>query len=103
MDDELGVSQRTLDGTTLPFDSLSTGAQEQVSLIARVACALVVAQDGGGVPLFFDDALGHSDPERLERLGALLSVAGRHLKVFVLTCTPDRYRHVAGAEVIRLD
>jgi hypothetical protein len=49
-----------------------------------------------------DDALGNSDPARLERLGAVLGMAGRQVQVIVLTCTPDRYRNVGSAEVIRL-
>ncbi len=103
--EDLRVVSRTLDGVTVPWESLSMGAREQLSLLARLAGSVLVsrAEAGhGGVPVIVDDALGSSDPARLERLGAVLSLAGRQGQVIVLTCTPDRYRHVGSATVIRL-
>jgi uncharacterized protein YhaN len=55
------------------------------------------------VPVLVDDALGYSDPERLRRVGAVLSVAASSAQVIVLTCTPERYRSVGSAHVISLD
>jgi len=101
LDDDLRIATRTLDDKTLPFSSLSVGAQEQLALIARVACALVV-DAAEGVPLIFDDTLGHSDPERLAGMGAMLGRAGERCQIIVLTCTPDRYRAVPGAHTIKL-
>lgn len=98
---ELEIVNRTRGGDTVAFGDLSTGAQEQVSLLSRLACAQLVA-DGGGVPVLIDDALGNSDPKRLEGLGAVLNRAGRDAQVIVLTCTPERYRDVGDATVIRL-
>lgn len=103
--EDLRVVSRTLDGVTVPYASLSTGAKEQLSLIARLAGAVLVSRPGttdGGVPVIIDDALGNSDPARLERLGAVLSLAGRHVQVIVLTCVPDRYANVGSATVVRL-
>ncbi len=102
LDDDLRVRNRTLGGQTLPFDSLSTGTREQIGIITRLACAMIVAEDGSGVPLILDDALGYSDPERLREMGAVLAVAGRRLQVILLTSVPDRYLHVGGAQVVRL-
>lgn len=100
-DSDLSVVNRTLDGRTIPYKSLSIGAQEQIALISRLACATIVAPDGG-VPVIVDDALGNSDPQRLESMGAVLTVAGRQSQIIVLTCQPDRYEHVGGATVVRL-
>ncbi|MEK6721556.1 MAG: AAA family ATPase [Chloroflexota bacterium] len=97
----LSVVSRTLQGRTIPYGSLSVGAQEQIALISRLACATIVAPDGG-VPVIVDDALGNSDPQRLEAMGAVLAVAGRQSQIIVLTCQPDRYEHVGGAHVVRL-
>jgi chromosome segregation ATPase len=102
VDDELQVVTRTLEGTTVPFESLSTGAREQLGLLVRVAAALVVAKEGG-VPLVLDDALGSTDPGRLEGIGAVLSLAGRQCQVIVLTCSPERYVHVDAAARVRLE
>ena len=101
MNENLEVVNRTIDGRTIPFQDLSGGAKEQLSVIARLACALTVAEDGG-VPIILDDALGYSDPQRLEAMSAVLSLAGRQCQVVVFTCVPDRYRHVGDAQVIRV-
>ena len=101
LDQELRVEQRTFLGITLPYSSLSMGAKEQIGLLSRVACAMLI-DPGQGVPLLFDDTLGYADPERLEGVGAMLSRAGEKTQVILLTCTPDRFRHVGGAQVIRL-
>jgi hypothetical protein len=55
------------------------------------------------VPVVIDDALGYSDPDRLERLGAVLAEAGRDAQVLVLTCVPERYRAVGTAKAVRLE
>lgn len=99
--DDLAVHSRTLDGRTVPFESLSVGAREQFGVLTRLACAMIVAEDGG-VPVMLDDALGFSDPRRLEAMGAVLSLASAACQVIVLTCYPERYRHVGGAKTVSL-
>lgn len=104
----LRITSRTLAGVTVPFEALSGGAREQLAVIGRLACAILVAPDGGGnggtgAPVIFDDALGYSDPGRLQSLGAAIATAGRRCQVIVLTCMPDRYAGVGSARVVRLD
>jgi hypothetical protein len=101
LDEDLRIVRRTLDGTTLAYEQLSSGAREQLAVLARLACAAIIGTDGG-VPLILDDALGYSDPTRLERLGAAFRVGARETQVIVLTCVPDRYQHFGDATVIRL-
>jgi hypothetical protein len=100
LDADLRIATRILDGLPLPYAALSTGAQEQLAVIARLAAALLVADDGA--PVVLDDSLGHSDEQRLERMGELLAVAGQRCQIIVLTCFPDRYRSVTGAKVVSL-
>ena len=102
IDTDLQVVRRTLDGTTLGVDQLSAGAAEQLGLLARLACAIIVSPDGAGVPVIVDDALGWSDPQRLEGMGTAIASAGRHCQVIVLTCTPQRYANVGNATTVRL-
>jgi len=99
--DDLRISRRTLDGVTLDFENLSGGAREQLGVLSRLACASIAVNDGG-VPFILDDALGWSDPGRLQRIGASLTVGSQDCQVIVLTCTPGRYQHVAAAKVVRL-
>jgi chromosome segregation ATPase len=101
LDDDLRIARRTLGGITLDFADLSAGAQEQLGMISRLACASIVAADGGA-PVIFDDALGWTDPGKLGRMGAVISTAGRSCQIIVLTCSPGRYESVGNAGVVRL-
>ncbi len=98
--EDLGIASRTLRGVTVPFAELSTGTKEQLSLIARIACAMLVAEEGG--PLLLDDVLGHTDPGRLAAMGAVLRHGGRQCQIVLFTSMPDRYAHVGEADVVRL-
>ncbi len=103
VDQGLRIVARTLNGVTVPFEALSSGAKEQLGLCARLAVgALVDAQDG--VPVMIDDALGHSDPARLERLAAVFTAAttGATHQVVVLTCSPARYRGIGATRTVAL-
>jgi hypothetical protein len=101
LDEDLRVARRIQAGVALAYEQLSAGAREQIALLARLACATLVG-DEDGAPLVLDDALGHSDPERLERLGRTLGLAAPGCQIFVLTCTPERYRSVVDAHVVQL-
>ena len=76
--EDLSVASRTMDGCNVPFESLSGGTKEQVSLISRLACAMTVSKDGGA-SLILDDTLGYTDPERLKLMGAVLAKAGKRM------------------------
>lgn len=102
LDDQLQIARRTLDGVTLPFADLSTGAREQLCVIERLACAAIVSPEGGA-PVILDDALGYSDPERLKALAEVLTLVGQECQIILLTSNPERYRHVANANVVELD
>ncbi len=101
IDQNLRIARRTLDGDTLWIDQLSAGALEQLAVLCRLACASIVSPDGGA-PVIIDDALGWSDPNRLERMGAAIAAAGEDCQVIILTCTPGRYAHIGNATTIRL-
>jgi vacuolar-type H+-ATPase subunit D/Vma8 len=99
--DELQIASRTVKGVTVPFDSLSGGTKEQLSLIFRSACSMIVAKDGG-TPLILDDALGYTDPERLRLMGAVLAKAAKECQIVIFTCVPDRYGNVGEATVVAI-
>ena len=101
VDTDLTIQTRTLDGCTVPFDSLSGGAKEQLGILARLAGAALVAKEDT-VPVIIDDALGFSDPDRLDKMSTVFSTVGDRGQVIVLTCTPGRYDGVADADVIEL-
>jgi len=101
LDDELRVARRIQGGVGLAFDQLSAGAREQIALLSRLACATLVGGEDGA-PLILDDALGHSDAARLERLGTTLAEAAPSCQILVLTCSPERYQSVSDARVVQL-
>jgi len=101
IDTGLTICSRTLSGRTVPFESLSGGAKEQLGILARLAGAALVAKEDT-VPVVIDDALGFSDPDRLAKIGAVFNVVGDRGQVIVLTCTPGRYNGVPDADVIDL-
>jgi hypothetical protein len=99
--EDLSIASRAMDGSSVPFESLSGGTKEQISLISRLACAMSVSKDGGA-SLILDDALGYTDPERLKLMGAVLAKAGQECQIIILTCVPERYNNVGEATVVRL-
>lgn len=101
VDATLTILKRTLDGCTVPYDSLSGGAREQLGILARLAGAALVAEKDT-VPVVIDDALGFSDSDRLTKMGAVFDSVGHNGQVIVLTCQPSRYAGVADAHVIEL-
>ena len=101
VDSELNICSRTLNGRTVPYESLSGGAKEQLGILARLAGAALVAKEDT-VPVVIDDALGFSDPMRLQKMGAVLNTVGDRGQVIVLTCTPGRFDGIADAQFIEL-
>lgn len=101
IDTDLCIRSRTLDGVTVPYESLSGGAKEQLGILARLAGAALVAKEDT-VPVVVDDALGFTDPDRLAKMGEVFDSVGAHGQVIVLTCSPDRYDGVTGAHRIDL-
>jgi len=101
IDTDLCILNRTLDGCTVPYESLSGGAKEQLGILARLAGAALVAKEDA-VPILIDDALGFTDPERLVKMAEVFDTLGERGQVIILTCMPARYDGVKGAQRIEL-
>jgi len=99
--EDLSVASRVIDGSIVPFESLSGGSKEQIAMISRLACAMIIAKDSGA-SLILDDVLGYTDPERLKLMGVILAKASKECQIIILTCTPDRYSNVGEATVVSL-
>jgi hypothetical protein len=94
---DLTIVSKTVGGVTVPFDSLSAGAREQLSLLARIACADLV----GSVPLILDDVLGHSDRDRLGDVAVILGQVADRTQIILLSHEPSRFP-IAGLHRIEL-
>ena len=101
IDSDLRICSRTLSGRTVPYESLSGGAKEQLGIVARLAGAALVGKEDS-VPVVIDDALGFTDADRLVKMGAVFNAVGGDGQVIVLTCSPQRYAAVDGAHHIAL-
>jgi AAA ATPase domain len=101
VDSDLCILNRTLEGCTVPYESLSGGAKEQLGILARLAGAALVAKEDA-VPILIDDALGFTDPQRLVKMATVFDTLGERGQVIVLTCTPGRYDGIKDAQRIEL-
>jgi hypothetical protein len=88
--------------TTEPFNSLSVGAREQVSVLTRIAFADLLASEGVAAPIILDDALVYSDNARFNDTLLALSLAAKRHQIIILTCHEDRYLKL-GAPTIHLE
>ena len=84
------------------LDNLSGGEQEQLFLITRLALAEVLAKSGRQL-IVLDDVLNATDSGRLARLLTLLEEVSDRLQIIILTCHPERYRGLGGAEFFELN
>ncbi len=89
-------------GVGLRLDELSDGTRAQLILAARLAFA-EEAEQGADLPLFLDEALDHSDPERFHAIARSLArmVVDDGRQVFYLGNDPtdvERFRAAFEAE-----
>ncbi len=87
---------------SLPIEHESTGAQEQIALMVRLALGSVIAPPTEAAVAVLDDPLTHSDPLRLDRMRAVLKAAAAGdpssnpsvwpLQILVFTCHPEWFR-----------
>jgi chromosome segregation ATPase len=73
------------------FPQLSYGAQEQLALVSRLAYADLLREAGKPTLIILDDALVHSDKERLEQMQRILFNAAERHQVLLFTCHRERW------------
>jgi chromosome segregation ATPase len=82
------------------FAALSDGTREQIAVIARLAFAEMLRDQGLPAFLVLDDALVFADAERLARMFALLQAAAKDLQIILLTCREDRFEALAARQLV---
>ena len=89
LDSEGFRARDTATGEGLDLSQLSDGTRAQLLLAARLAY-IQEAERGAMVPLFLDESLTASDPERFAAIGGALldQIADEGRQVFYLTCDP---------------
>jgi uncharacterized protein YhaN len=98
----VAISRPEQRDTEFEFETLSGGASEQVAAATRLAVAEILAGEyGGSLPIVFDDAFTHSDPDRILKLQDMLYLAAeRGLQVIVLSCAPRDYGGLGAKNVV---
>jgi len=86
----------TRDGQPESLDILSGGTREQVAILTRLAFARLFGASGRSVPVILDDALVHSDDDRIEAMFDALHRTARDQQILVLTCRQRAFAALAG-------
>lgn len=79
------------------FNELSFGAREQMALISRLAYADLLQEANKPTLIILDDALVHSDAERLKAMKRVLYDAAQRHQILLFTCHPDNWRDLGVA------
>jgi DNA repair exonuclease SbcCD ATPase subunit len=87
---------------SVSVEQVSGGEREQIYLATRLALADVLAK-GERQLVVLDDVLTATDTGRLARVMGVLEEAAQRLQVLILTCHPERYRGLAGANFVDLE
>ncbi|MEX5729163.1 DNA repair exonuclease SbcCD ATPase subunit [Rhodovulum iodosum] len=88
----------TRNGQEEPLDILSGGTAEQVAILTRLAFARLFDRAGQTVPVILDDALVHTDDDRIERMFAALHRVAGEQQIIVFTCRNRAFSRLGGSE-----
>ena len=77
-------------------ETLSGGTQEQIAILTRLAFARLLARQGRPVPVILDDALVHSDDERIVLMFKALNRVASDQQIIVLTCRQMAFTALGG-------
>ncbi len=94
MDDSLPEGLLRSDGNVLPYNYLSAGTKDMLSLALRLTLAGHFLEDGGF--LVMDDPFVDMDPERQEGAALLLKKVAEDRQVLLFTCHPGHGELVGG-------
>lgn len=82
-----------------PFNQLSIGTREQISVITRLAFADLLTEIGSqSPPVILDDALVYSDDDRFEKMTKIISKSAQKYQIIILTCRPTLYADLGVPE-----
>lgn len=95
-DTSLLPAKLTRNGQPEALEILSGGTREQVAILTRLAFARLFATAGRSVPVILDDALVHSDDDRIEAMFDALHRTARDQQILVFTCRQRAFAALGG-------
>ncbi len=90
----------TRDGQDEGLGILSGGTREQLAILTRLAFARLFAGSGRPVPVILDDALVHSDDDRIEAMFTALHRVAQDQQIIILTCRQRAFAPLGGERLI---
>ena len=75
---------------------LSGGTQEQIAILTRLAFARLFVRNGRPVPIILDDALVHTDDDRIVRMFTALHRVAADQQIIVFTCRQMAFAALGG-------
>ena len=87
------IARRDLDED---FDILSWGTQEQISLMVQLAFAQMLAKAGRPALVILDDAIVHTDDDRIEQMFNALTRQAEGQQIIVFSCRQRTFRFLGG-------
>lgn len=97
MDPETMLPTRIRRGTVVEeIEFLSGGAIEQIAILTRLAFARLYARQGRQVPVILDDALVHSDDDRIVRMFTALTRISGDQQIIVFSCRSRAFEELGG-------
>lgn len=96
-----GIVPRT-SPEAVSLDQLSGGEREQAYFAVRLALA-DIAMQGERQLVVLDDVFTFTDTSRLARIVQVLEEAAERFQIVMLTCHPERYRGLPGANFFDLE
>jgi uncharacterized protein YhaN len=78
---------------------MSYGAREQMGVISRLAYADLLKEAGRPTLIILDDALVHTDAQRLEQMKRVIFDASKRHQVLVFSCHPAAWKNVGANPV----
>jgi hypothetical protein len=94
--DKMLIGKIIRNGVEDDINMLSGGAYEQIAILTRLAFAKLFAKQGRHVPLILDDALVHTDDERISTMFNMLSHAAKDQQIIVLSCQTRAFSDLGG-------
>lgn len=79
------------------LEALSFGAREQMGLVSRLAYADLLREAGKPTLIILDDALVHTDDDRLKHMKRILFDAATRHQILLFSCHPERWRDLGAA------
>jgi DNA repair exonuclease SbcCD ATPase subunit len=79
------------------FEDLSVGTREQMGVVARLAYADLLQAAGKPTLLILDDALVHTDQDRLGQMKRVLYDAAARHQILIFSCHPHAWHDLGAA------